>query len=241
MLVSNALGVVVLSLAATGFGLPSAPANPLTGGITTQRVKMADVSGGMGKLTCLKSDPLEKEKVEYVTSGKPNYDEVSRSAAEIKAGMVVSNSFADSLTTDLKGYARSYAASQAADESVKEIVGKSKPEELTNEKALALMALKKKRGQLSADEASFALNAATDAVAVVSFLGVSVSQAKPLIAKASGLSQSVKADFTGAEAVKAPVVAKSLQSSTKSLREATEKGPELAKTLARLAQGLKSL
>jgi hypothetical protein len=36
-------------------------------------------------------------------------------------------------------------------------------------------------------------------------------------------------------------VAKSLQVSTQSLKEATVKGPELAKTLTRLAQGLKSL
>jgi hypothetical protein len=240
MLISNALGVVLLGLSATGFGLPALPANPV-GSTTTQRVKLADIRGGMGKLTSLKNDPLEKEKVEYVTSGKPNYDEVSRSAAEIKAGMIVSNSFADSLTSDLKGYARSYAASQAADANVKEIVGKSKPDELTDEQAIALLSLKKKRGELSSDETHFAANAATDAAAVAAFLGVSVSQAKPLAAKATALTQSVNSDFTGAEAIKAPLVAKSMQTSTKSLTEATVKGPELAKTLTRLAQALKGM
>ena len=241
MLISNALGVVVLGLAATGFGLPSLPANPVAGGTTTQRVKMADVRGDMGKLTCLKSDPLEKEKVEYVMSGKENYDEVSRSAAEIHAGMVVSNSFADALTTDLKSYARSYAASKAADENVKGIVGKSKPEELSNDQAIALLALKKKQGQLTGDEASFALSSATDAAVVATFLGSTAISAKPLATKAASLSQSVNTDFSGGEAIKAPLVAKSLQTSTKSLKEATVKAPELAKTLARLAQGLKSM
>jgi hypothetical protein len=202
---------------------------------------MADVRGDMGKLTCLKSDPLEKEKVEYVVSGKSNYDEVNRSAAEMRAGMIVSNSYADALTTDLKGYARSYAASKATDDNVKEILGKSKPEEISDEQAVALLALKKKRGQLSADEASFALNAAADAAVVATFVGVSASQAKPLAAKATTLTQSVNTDFAGAEAVKAPLVAKGLDTSTKSLKEAAVKGPELAKTLARLAQGLKGL
>jgi hypothetical protein len=155
--------------------------------------------------------------------------------------MVVSNSYADALTSDLKGYARSYAASKAADENVKGIVGDSKPEELTDEQAVALLKLKKKQGQLSADETAFAANALVDSAVVVSFLNETVTRAKPLAVRAASLSQSVKSDFSGTEALKVPAVAKSLNGSTSSLKQATVKAPELAKTLTRLAVSLKGL
>jgi len=234
MIISNGLGAIVVSLAVTGFGLPSM-------GASTNRVKMEDVRGDLGKLTALKEDPLDKEKVEYVTSGKSNYDEVSKSSAHIRAGMIVSNSYANALTSDLKGYARSYAASKAADENVKGIVGSSKPEALSDDQAVALLKLKKKQGQLSGDEKAFAANAVVDSAVVVSYLHTTATKAQPLAAKAASLTHTVNSDFAGTEAIKAPIVAKSLTGSAAQMKEAAVKAPELAKSLTRLAMSLKGL
>ena len=210
-------------------------------GATTQRVRMDSMNRVIGNLSGFEGDPLEKEPVEYMQTGKGNYDQFFSSAAEMHAGIVVSTALSDSLTTNLKKYARSYAASKAADENVKAIVGDTKPEDLTEDQSFALLNLKKKQGELSDDEKKFATRSVANTAQTTLYLGKTGDQAATLISTGSALSQSVRTDFTGMDAVKVPAVTKGLSGSLDNVKEASVKAPPLAKTLSRLGEGLKNL
>jgi hypothetical protein len=224
-----------------GLGCAVLAVSSIASGADKRCVTRADVNDTFVGVTILQDDPLAQEKVEYLVIGKSNYDEFFRSSAKLHAGMVISQSATSALTTHLKGYARSYAAAQAADQSVKEIVGNSKPEDLTNDQAVALLALKKKHGELTADELSFATNSVASAAVLTKFLYDTPGQASGLVSQGTALTSSVPSDFKGFELLKVPDVVAGLNKSLSSLQAAVEKAPDLAKRLARLSEGLKSL
>jgi hypothetical protein len=208
---------------------------------TKYRLKMGDMHESLANLTGLEGDPLEKEPVEFEETGKPKYDEFLRSAAHIRAGLIVSNALVEALTTNVKSFARSYAASRVADENVKELIGETPAEEMTEDQALAVLKLQKKRGELNDDVLEFATRSAANAGQTVLYLTETASSAVTLAKTGGELSQSVQNDFTGIDVAKAPAVAEGITTAVGNLKDAGEEAPELAKRLARLGEGLKSL
>lgn len=230
--------VLRISLAAS---CAVALAIPFASYAETRRITKSDVAPAFGGVTILQDDPLEKEKVEYPVTGKGNYDEFFRSSAQLHAGMIISQSATDSLTTNLKKYARSYAASKATDQNVKNIVGDSKPQDLKDDQALALLNLKKKNGELTSEETAFAGKSVASAAVLTAFLAKTPGQANDLTTQGTALTKSVPSDFSGFNAMKAPGVTAGLNQSLTNVKGASAKAPELAKSLARLSEGLQSL
>jgi|GEM_PF-3024585 len=208
---------------------------------SAQRITLAGMKGSFGEVALLTTDPLEKQKVEWKATGKGNYDEFFERAALMDAGMVVSQAFTEALTTNLKGYARSFAAEKATDEAVKEIVGDTPPEKLSDEQSVALLALKKKQDKLNGEETTFVAKSLLSAAVVGSFLAKVPDDSKALAQTGAGLVQSVPSDFKGLQAVKAPIVTASLREAGSHLQDASTRAPEIAKGLARLVEALKSL
>lgn len=206
-----------------------------------QRITLASMRGSFGDVALLTTDPLEQQKVEWKATGKGNYDDFFEKAALMDAGMIVSSSFTEALTTNVKGYARSFAAEKATDESVKAIVGDASPEKLTEEQSIALLALKKKQEKLNGEETAFVAKSLLSAAVVGTFLAKVPDGSKALGQTGAGLVQSVPQDFKGLNALKAPIVTASLNESGKHLQEASTRAPEIAKGLTRLVEGLKSL
>ena len=228
-----AVGLTFVGCASTKYRLTMREMNPIIG---WTEIPVADLAGaGAG------ADPLEKEKVEYIMSGKGRYDHVTRSAAEIRAGLVLSQAFTETLTTNVKGLARSYAAAHAADENVKEIQGNTAVEDLSWDQQMALLNLKKKQEELSTDETLFLQRSVANTALLVTYLGKTAVESKELAETALALTRSVPTDFIGPDAILAPSVVQSLEGSAKNLDEASAKAPELAKTLARLGEGLKAM
>lgn len=206
-----------------------------------QRVTLASMKGTFGEVALLTNDPLDKQKVEWKATGKGNYDDFFEKAALMDAGMIVSQSFTEALTTNLKGYARSFAAEKATDESVKAIVGETPPDKLTEDQSVALLALKKKQDKLNGEETAFVAKSLVSAAVVGTFLSKVPGDSKTLAQTGAGLVQSVPSDFKGLNAVKAPLVTSSLKEAGTHLQDAGTRAPELGKGLARLVEGLKSL
>jgi hypothetical protein len=223
-----------------GLGALLAAAGCATG-TSTQQVKMGEIDRAIGGLTGLPGDPLEKEKVEYLVVGKPKYDQFFKSSAEMRAGFVVSEVLSQTLTTNLKSYARSYAASKAADESVKQIVGTTPLDQLSEDQSIALLRLKKEKESLSAEEKLFLASSVGNTAHTVSYLARTSTEAQSLVSAADSLSRSLKDDFTGLDAGKVPLVSKGITTSVDNVQNASSKSVELAKNLTRLGEGLKSL
>lgn len=208
---------------------------------STRRVAMNDLDTSIAKLTGLEPSPLSTTAVEYVVTGKPKYDQFFKSSAEVRATFVVSQALSEVLTENLKKYARSYVAIDGTDRSVKALIGKTAPEHLTVEQSQALLVLKKKRGKLSAEEKTFAINSVANTTQTVQYLGKTATTAKSLADSASSLSRSITTDFSGVEASKTPQVTEAVKTSVNNLREAPATAEQLAKTLARLEESLRSL
>jgi hypothetical protein len=225
------LAMAFVGCASAKYRLTMREMNPIIG---WTEIPVADLAG-------TGADPLEAEKIEYIMSGKGRYDHVTRSAAEIRAGLVLSQAFTETLTTNVKGLARSYAAAHAADENVKEIQGNTAVEDLSWDQQMALLNLKKKREELSSDETVFLQRSVANTALLVVYLGKTAVQSKELAETALTLTRSVPTDFLGPDAIMAPSVVQSLEGSAKNLDEASAKAPELAKTLARLGEGLKAM
>ncbi len=216
-------------------------AAPVVASAAGTRVTMAGMKGTFGEVALLTTDPLEKKKVEWKPTGKGNYDDFLERAALMDAGMVVSEAFTQALTDNLKGYARSFAAEKATDQAVKEIVGDTPPEQLSEDQSIALLALKKKQEQLNGEETAFVGKSLLSAAVVGTFLSKVPDDSKTLAKNGAGLLQTVPSDFRGLQAIKAPIVTASLKEAGTHLQDAGTRAPEIAKGLTRLVEGLKSL
>jgi hypothetical protein len=199
-------------------------------GSTTVRLKMGDTHESVAKLTGMEGDPLAKEPVEYEESGNGKYDDFFRKAAVLRAGLVVSNEFANVLTKNIKAFARS---SMAADE-----IAKSQ-ENLTDEKALAV--LKAQKSKITADQLKFLASAGANTAQLIVYLNESAKAAPALAQTGKDLTQSVKSDFTGFSAMKAPGVTAGLGKSVDNVNSAAQSIPDLVKTLTRLSQGIAAI
>ncbi|HYD42383.1 MAG TPA: hypothetical protein VEB43_16260 [Anaeromyxobacter sp.] len=215
---------------------------PMVASAAGTRVTLAGMKGDFGDVVAqLAGDPLEKKKVEWKPTGKGNYDQFLERAALIDAGLVVSEAFTQALTDNLKGYARSFAAEKATDEAVKEIVADTPPEKLSEQQSVALLTLKKKQEKLNGEETAFVAKSLLSAAVVTTFLAKVPNDSKALAQTGAGLVQTVPSDFKGLQAVKAPIVTASLKEAGSHLQDAGTRAPEIAKGLARLVEGLKSL
>jgi hypothetical protein len=208
--------------------------------LPTQAVEMEEMHRQIGDLTGV-PDPFAKQPVEYPTTGKSDYDSFFKLAAEVRGGLVVSETLSETLTTNLKRFARSYAAARATDEAVRLIVGDTSLDQLSEAQSVALLALKKKRRELSQEEATFAGSSVANTGQMVIYLNRTADTARGLTDQGTSLSKSVKEDFAGDDMVKAPKVARGLSRSLEHLREASVKAPQIAKTLTRLGESLRAL
>ena len=212
------------------------------GAVPTRQVQMDEVHRKIGSLTGLDEVPLDKEKVVYLSPGKGQYDEFFKASAEMRGGLMLSEAFSGVLTQNVKAYARSYAAARASDQNVKEIVGGTSLDQLSEDQSFALLGLKKKRGELQADELKYFASSATNAGQMVMFLNKAAEEAGVLADRGNALSNSVKEDFAGPkEMAQAPTIARGLSDSMAHIKEASAKAPPLAKTITRLGQSLKEL
>lgn len=203
------------------------------------QLRMGDTHASLANLTGLDGDPLAKQPVEYEVTGKANYDKFFKDAAVFRAGLVVSNSFAETLTTNVKNYARSYMASGAVSEEAKKIAGSTPAEKLSDDQALAV--LKAAKTSLQIDQLKYLASSGANALQLGVYLTESVKSAKDLVVTGKDLTQKVKTDFTGMDMTKAAGVTSALAGSVDNLNEGAQKAPELAKTLTRLGQGLAAI
>jgi hypothetical protein len=216
-------------------------AAPMAASAASQRVTLSTVKGTFGEVNLLSVDPLEKTKVEWKATGKGNYDDFFEKAARLDAGIIISQACTEAVSTNVKSYARSFAAAKATDAGVKEIVGDTAPDKLSDDQAMALLALKKKKESLSGEESAFVGKALLSGAIVTVYLAKVPDESKALAATGAGLIQSVPSDFSGLNALKGPAVAASLKESTNHLQDAAVRAPEIAKGLTRLLEGLKAL
>jgi hypothetical protein len=208
---------------------------------STNRVRMGELNSVLSHLSGLEGDPLEKEPVEYQQVGKADYDRFFKDSSTVRANLVVADALSEALSKNVKNYARSYAAAGAADENVKEIVGDTKPDQLSDEQSIALLRLKKKRNELSGDELKFAASSGANAVQVALYLVGTTLTTRQLAEQGKDLSGKVPTSFTGMEALKAPAATSGLSTSIDNLTRASTRIPDVAQKLTRLGEGLRSL
>lgn len=215
----------------------------LTGcvGARVYELRMGDMHADIARMTGLEGDPLEKNKVRFVVTGKQKYDDFFKTAAYTRAGMVVAQALQLSATKNMKKYARSYVSAQAVDQGVKDILGDAKPEEMTDEQAFAIMRLKKQRGQLSADELNYFVQTSANLTQTALYLDVSVRNAGPMVESGSHLVSTVRSDFTGVEARRIPSVLAGLNESLGQVNASVAATPAMVKELVRLGQGIASI
>lgn len=205
------------------------------------RLKMGELHSSLAQLSGLEGDPLDKTPVEFEQTGKPEYDEFFLESAKVQAGLVVSNALTEAMTKNIKNYAVSFVASNANDDNVKQLLGGRAADQLNLDESLAALKLQKQQGKLSADEAKYAVSSAANAAQVVLYMKESVTGTKALAEKGKALSGKVQSDFTGLDATKAPGISTALGTSVNNLAQAANTAPEVARQLARLAEGLQSL
>lgn len=182
--------------------------------------------------------PLVKNPIEYATTGVARYDTFFKSAAEIRAQLVVAQYFTQNLLDSLKSTARDYAAANAADENVKEILKGRDVKELSNEEQVALAKLAKKSGKVNEDKWKGIMKSVGQTAGLVVVLADTGIKAVDLAKTADGLVKAAPAEFIGPKAMALPGVTAGIAGSGKNLVEAGKELPGLAKDLSKLAQAL---
>ncbi len=215
----------MIAMTSLGCSLVKSSAKP-----SSSRIKMVDLHTVIGSFTMEGDDPLEKEKVEYLSTGKVQYDDFFRSAAQMRAGIIVSQVFADSLSSNLKKYARSHMAAEQADENA---------EDISDEQAVEI--LQEKRSELKKEEMTFLSNSVASAALLTAYLEKVASDSVSLAEQGAALSTSAKSDFTGRDAVRLPAVVDGVKESQENLQDVSIKAPELAETIARLSAAVSTM
>lgn len=207
-----------------------------------QRVRASSLDSAVSSFVASESDPLEENPVEYLVTGKGNYDSFFRESAELRGGLLVSETAATSMSKNLKSYARSYAAKQATDDNVKDILGETKPDDMNDEQAAAVMQLKKKRGELSDDELKYATRAGGNALQLGAYLAGAAQKSAVLLETGDRLRNNVQSDFNSPQdAVAVPGILEGLTTTIDNLQKANQRLPDLAKEMARLGETFKAL
>lgn len=214
----------------------------LLGGPAKQQVTMGSldpVFGMAASASGMKEDPVVKASVTYPVVGNAKYDEFFKKSAEVKGSMVASRAFATATMENMKATARSAAAKGALDDSIKEVVGDKPDSNWTAEETAAIIKLERKRGAVAADQLSGIGQSAASITGLAAFLAKVPITSKDLASQGSGLAGSVRQDFTGPQAAKAPEISAALNDSAVALREAGEAAPATAKELTRLGNAIK--
>jgi len=198
-------------------------------GVKAVRLKMSDMQSQMGAISGLRADPLLAERVEFLVTDNNRYDKFFKDAAVMRAGLVVSTAVIETMTKNLKGLARTYVAAGSLSEDASDL-----PDSVFAQ-------LKAKRAELSGDLVTFIKGSIINVQQVVRYLQASVSATSSLISEGKGLSGTVKTDFVGKNAIKAPKVAQGLVSSLDNLAGFVGKAPQLLKVLTRLLAGVSSI
>ena len=204
-------------------------------------LSLSDIDPNLTVLSKTELDPFFKQKLEYQVAGVAKYDKFFKSSAITYGGLLVGKNAATTTSATLKGYARSMAAKAATDANVKEIVGDTPPDKITTEQSIALLKLKKKRGELSEDETKYFISSAANLGLIAVALNASIQNAASLADTGKELSGSAKDDFTGFNAMKLPGVISGITNSATQLAQVPSEGIGLAKELTIMIQAMQML
>jgi len=204
-------------------------------------LSLSDIDPNLAPLAKTELDPFFKQKVEYQVVGMDKYYKFFKSSAITYAGLLVGETAATATSAKLKGYARTMAAKSAVDDSVKEIMGDTPADKMSTEQSIALLKLKKKKGELSEDETKYFISSAVNIGLIAVALNTSIQNAASLIDTGKELQGSVKNDFIGMNALKLPGVTTGIANSMTQLARVPSQGVGVAKELTIMIEAMKML
>jgi hypothetical protein len=178
--------------------------------------------------------PLELQPIEVIETGVAKYDSFFRSSAEVAAQLVMAEAFTGSLLSTMKDSARDAAAQRAAEDGAKEILKGRDFKDLPADDQIAFIEYLNKKGGLDSKARASLSKSRENIAAVVASLGKAALDSANLVVTGKQLTESVKNDFKGKDAMKIPAIAAGLGTSVKNLGTAASALPGVIKNLTRL-------
>jgi len=175
--------------------------------------------------------------VEYYQIGDSNFDNFFKTAAKLDGLVIVTQAMTTNATGKLKKYAQSKYSDAALQESIKDIVGDTKPESYTAEQSFAIMKLAKEQNKVTNDEKKyFASTAASMGIGVIA-LGKGVKEAGNLLKEGANLLKNVKSTKPWL----IPAATKGLKGSIENLKGIKNNAPKTLEEMKVLQEGFKAL
>jgi hypothetical protein len=226
------------------FGLPKPPwskdAPAELGQPETGTLSLGDADSLVVKaaeLVGMKEDPILKKQIQYkIFRERPKYNEFFKRSAQLHGNTVAAEAFAALTTEHMKDTARSAQAKGAVSTSIKEVVNDKPQKDWTPEETGAILALEKKKGELSTDQLTSLAQSAASVALLGKYLAGVPKDGNDLIKS----SNSLKEHFGKEGMITQGFLGAALTDSVKSINDAVNQAPLTAKEITRLGAALQA-
>ena len=202
---------------------------------------VTDVNSLLSGFAGTELDPFIENPLYYMKVEMPAYDSFFFDSAKLYGSTVVSKNLTLITNEAFKSWAIAAAGNETFKADVKTVIGDAAPETMSYDNAVSIMKILKEKNALSAEQKGYMTNAVINLGLVSKALVDATKAGAELPDQGKKLSGTVKADFTGTKAMKAPSVTSGLSASTTNVTEALKNSPTLLSEMTLLLDALGSL
>lgn len=202
---------------------------------------VTDVNSLLAGFTGTELDPFVETPLFFMKVDMPAYDSFFFESAKLNGATVISKNLTLKTNETFKKWAVAAAGNEAFKADVKTVIGDAAPESMTYDNAVSIMKILKAKKAFSDAQKSY-MNTAVINLGLASKALVDATKAGAgLPDQGKQLAGTVKADFTGAKALKVPSVTSGLSASTSNVAEALKNSPSILSEMTSLLDVLGSL
>jgi len=204
-------------------------------------ITVTDVNPLLSGFTGTELDPFVETPLFFMKVDMPAYDSFFFDSAKLYGSTVISKNLTLKTNETFKKWAVAASGNEAFKADVKTIIGDAAPEAMTYDNAVSIMKILKAKKAFSDDQKRYMNNAVINLGLASKALVDATKAGAGLPDQGKQLSGTIKADFTGAKALKVPSVTSGLSASTTNVTEALKNSPTILSEMSSLLDVLGSL